>query len=142
MSEPGTCWLNGRRRRSLLGASTLLIAALATPWDAAWSDNFADVHYDARKDQLIVTILYRGTNPDHAFSLNWGQCRALPNGGSREIVAEVLDSHWNDAAERDFRTTQKFSLEALKCRPAKVTLRMAPRFYYTLQIPARTVTAP
>jgi len=111
------------------------------PWSAARGDNFSNVHYDAGHDQLVVTVLYRGTNPDHAFSLQWGQCKEQQDGGMREITAEVIDNQWDDVASRDFKKTTKFSLENLQCRPARVTLRTAPRFYYTLQIPARAIPA-
>jgi hypothetical protein len=110
--------------------------------DAARADNFTNAYYDARKDQLVVTISYRGTNPDHTFSLKWGQCKELPDGSEREIVAEILDDQWQDVASRNFKKTTRFGLEKLRCRPAKLTLRTAPRFYYTLQIPAQTVPAP
>jgi hypothetical protein len=130
-------------RRSLFAWPTLLLVLVnALPRNAAWADNFANVYHDARKDQLVVTILYRGTNPNHTFSLKWGQCKEPRDGGGREIVAEVLDNQAEDVASRDFKKTTKFSLEDLKCRPAKVTLRTAPHFYYTLQIPARTIPAP
>jgi len=33
--------------------------------------------------------------------------------------------------------TTRFSLADLPCRPVKLTLRTAPRFYVTLQIPAQ-----
>jgi hypothetical protein len=116
--------------------------ALGVPWCAALADNFANVTYDARKDQLVVTVSYRGTNPDHAFTLKWGECKEPRGDGVREIAAEVLDSQWQDVASRDFKKTTKFSLQNLTCRPAKATLRMAPRFTYTLQIPARPGAAP
>jgi hypothetical protein len=108
----------------------------------ASADNFANVIYDDRTDQLVVTISYRGTNPDHVFSLQWGPCRSLPAGGGKDIVAEVLDSQWQDAAVKNFQNTTRFDLEKLQCRPAKLTLRTAPRFYYTLQIPARASPPP
>ncbi|MGC2032612.1 MAG: hypothetical protein WA642_21520 [Steroidobacteraceae bacterium] len=132
-----------RVRLSLLTGPTLLFAlAVAMPWDAALADNFAKAYYDAPKDQLVVTISYRGTNPDHIFSLKWGQCKEPPDGSEREIVAEILDDQWQDVASRNFKKTTRFGLEKLRCRPAKLTLRTAPRFYYTLQIPAQTVPAP
>ena len=108
--------------------------AMAT---AVRADTFAGAHYDAREDQIVVTMVYRGTNPNHVFSLKWGQCKEPADGGAREIVAEVLDNQWQDAATQDFRKTTRFSLGNVHCRPAKVTLRTAPRFYYTLQIPAQ-----
>jgi hypothetical protein len=106
------------------------------------ADNFANVYYDPRKDQLVVTMFYRGTNPDHAFSLQWGSCKDGPDGSRREIEANVLDSQWQDAAEHDFRKTTRFSLAGLTCRPATLTLRTAPRFYYTLQIPTSPRSTP
>jgi hypothetical protein len=106
---------------------------------AVRADNFANVYYDARKDQIVVTMVYRGTNPDHTFSLKWGQCKESADGSSREIVAEVLDSQWQDVATQNFKKTTRFSLDDLPCRPAKLTLRTAPRFYYTLKIPARAI---
>jgi hypothetical protein len=150
MERNVTIWPNRRsaylpdlRCRSLLAWPARLFGlAVGTPWGAASADTFANVRYDARHDQLVVTVSYRGTNPDHAFSLKWGQCKEQEDGGAREIVAEVLDSQWDDVASRDFKKTTKFSLENLQCRPAKVTLRTAPRFYYTLQIPPRAVPAP
>jgi hypothetical protein len=110
-------------------------------WNAALADNFAKVHYDARKDQLVVTIFYRGTNPDHTFSLKWGPCIQSTDGNGHAIDAEVLDSQWRDAAQQNFKKTTRFDLDDVQCRPAKLTLRTAPRFYYTVQIPARTVPA-
>lgn len=118
---------------------TLLIGlAAGVLSEGAQADNFASVYYEARKDQLVVTMFYRGTNPDHTFSLKWGQCRELTEGIGREIVAEVLDNQWQDAEQRNFKRTARFSLADLRCRPAKLTLRTAPRFFYALQIPART----
>lgn len=104
------------------------------------ADDFANVYYSARKDQLVVTMAYRGTNPNHVFSLKWGQCQELD--GGREIAAEVLDSQWQDVEQSDFKKTTRFSLADIPCRPAKVTLRSAPRFFYTVQIPARATAKP
>jgi hypothetical protein len=110
--------------------------------DATQADTFANVYYSARKDQLVVTMVYRGTNPDHTFSLKWGQCKDIVEGGGHEIAAEVLDSQWQDVEQSDFKKTTRFSLAGLRCRPAKVTLRSAPRFFYTLQIPERVIQKP
>ena len=130
----------GRRSERALYALLCIAATLLS--QGALADNFASVHYDVRTDQLVVTINYRGTNPDHDFSLKWGQCEELPDGGGREIVAELLDSQWNDPAIQNFKKTTRFNLDALPCRPVKLTLRTAPRFYYTLQIPARNAPPP
>jgi hypothetical protein len=108
----------------------------------AYADDFSQAYYDARKDQLVITMIYRGTNADHTFSLKWGQCQKAPDGNANEIAVEVLDSQWQDDARREFKKTLRFGLTDLQCRPAKVTLRTAPRFIYTLMIPARTVRQP
>ncbi len=115
----------------------LLPLAAAAIGGAARADNFANVYYDASKDQLVVTLFYRGTNPDHRFTLKWGECKASADGTGHEIVAEVLDSQWQDGESDNYKKTTRFSLASLECRPAKLTLRTAPRFYYTLQIPGR-----
>lgn len=128
----------GARRAALRPGAILLCGfAVAMSATAVRADTFAGAYYDARGDQIVVTMIYRGTNPNHLFSLKWGQCKEPADGGAREIVAEVLDNQWQDAAARDFRKTTRFSLGNVHCRPAKLTLRTAPRFYYTLQIPAR-----
>jgi hypothetical protein len=99
------------------------------------AENFGRVAYDSAADQLIVTMLYRGTNPDHDFSLKWGECKSLPD-GSNEVAAEVIDSQARDAARQDFRKTVHLSLDGLSCRPAKLTLRAPPRSFFSLRIPA------
>ena len=106
-------------------------------FDVAQGDTFSGVYYDARSDELVVTMAYRGTNPDHGFSLKWGSCKTSANAGEPEIAAEVLDSQWRDGASQPFKKTIRFSLADLPCRPVKLTLRTAPRFHVTLQIPAQ-----
>jgi hypothetical protein len=101
----------------------------------ARAENFGGAYYDSKDDQLVVTMLYRGTNPDHDFSLDWGECKTLPDGTS-EVVAEVIDSQARDAAQQDFSKTVHLSLDGMSCRPAKLTLRAAPRSYVSMQIPA------
>ena len=103
----------------------------------AYADDFSKVYYDVRRDQLVITMIYNGTNPDHSFSLKWGQCQKAPDGSANEIAVEVLDSQWQDDARREYKKTVHFGLTDLQCRPAKVTLRTPPRFIYTLMIPAR-----
>lgn len=115
----------------------LLFVVAAFACGSVSAENFGRVGYDPAADQLVVTMLYRGTNPDHDFSLKWGVCKTLPD-GSNEVVAEVIDSQARDAARQDFRKTVRLSLDGLPCRPAKLTLRAAPRTYYSLQIPAAT----
>jgi hypothetical protein len=119
------------RRYCGLAAITALCAA-----GTASAENFGSVSYDAKSDQLVVTMLYRGTNADHEFSLQWGECKMLPD-GTTEIVADVLDSQARDAAREDFRKTVRLSLGGMaNCRPATLTLRAAPRSYFSMPIPA------
>jgi hypothetical protein len=55
---------------------------------------------------------------------------------------EVLDGQALDAASKDFKTTTRFDLGELPCRPAKLTLRTAPHFYTSLVIPAARAAHP
>ena len=98
------------------------------------ADDFGRVYYDKKNDQLVVTMLYRGTNPNHNFSLKWGQCEAQQSENLPGVTAEVLDDQYEDTEQQDFKKTTHFSLTNLPCRPAIVTLRSAPRFFYTLTI--------
>ena len=109
---------------------------------SAAADDFSKVYYDASTDELVVTMIYSGTNSDHAFSLHWGPCKEAIDGNTSEVEVEVLDSQWEDPARQDFKKTVRFDLTGLPCRPAKVTLRTAPRFIYSLMIPARPVGHP
>jgi hypothetical protein len=124
-------------RGRLAVVAWLFSLSAAALFDVAHGDTFSGVSYDAGHDELVVTMAYRGTNPDHTFSLKWGPCQTLADAGEPEIVAEVLDSQWQDAARQPFKKTTRFSLADLPCRPVKLTLRTAPRFYVTLRIPAQ-----
>jgi hypothetical protein len=100
------------------------------------ADNFGEIYYDKKSDQLVVTMLFRGTNPNHKFSLKWGECQADQSGNLPGVTVEVLDDQFDDEEQQDFKKTMRFSLAGLPCRrPASVTLRTAPRFFYTLTIP-------
>ena len=121
-------------RHSLLW---LILAAAATFFSLQGkADNFARVRYDRSTDRLIVTMAYGGTNPNHHFSLKWGECQANQSGNLPGVTAEVLDDQYDDVAEQEFTKTVRFKLAGMPCpRPASVTLRTAPRFFYTLTIP-------
>jgi hypothetical protein len=119
-------------------AAALVMACLVAPVGRA--DNFRSVSYDAATDELVMVVAYRGTNPDHEFSVNWGQCIVHDDGG-RVIEGELLDQQFEDEARKEFTTTVRISLASLDCRPAALTIRTAPRFYYSLQIPARAQDA-
>ena len=117
----------------ILGALSLSVVIRA-PF--ARADNFVEAHYDARGDALVVTMRYRGTNPEHKFTVEWGPCKPADNDPRvKQISATVLDDQWNDAANSPFKKTARFSLADVSCRPAEVTLHTAPRFYYLVKIP-------
>jgi hypothetical protein len=113
------------------------IAAILSMFAASalYADTFSSAYYDSKTNELVVTMIYRGTNPDHQFSAQWGECQTLGDDGSHQIAVEVLDSQWSDEEQQTFTKTVRFSLVNMNCRPATVTLRTAPRFEYTLQIP-------
>ena len=125
---------SGRASKPVLAAALTFILFIG-PQDSH-ADNFRKVTYDPVTDELVIVVIYRGTNPDHQFSLKWGPC--IDRGGNQhEIAAELLDQQFQDAARKDYKKTLRMSLAAMDCRPAAVTLRTAPRFYYTLTVPER-----
>jgi hypothetical protein len=112
-------------------AGLCLVAATA-----AYADTFFTAYYDPQGNDIVVTMTYRGSNPDHQFSLQWGTCRpAGSEGTDHQVVAEVLDSQWNDNAQQSYTKTVRFSLANVACRPATVILKTAPHFEYTMRVP-------
>jgi hypothetical protein len=125
----------GARLRKSAQRLWLALAALVSPGSAE-ADNFGRIYYDKQTDKLVVTMVYRGTNAHHNFSLKWGDCQPNQSGGRPGVTVEVLDDQFDDLAQQEYRTVKRFSLAGLPCsRPASVTLRTAPRFFYTLTIP-------
>jgi len=102
------------------------------------ADNFSKAYYDSPTDQLVVSMSYDGTNSQHTFTLQWGQCQDVNGSNQHEVAVRVLDSQWQDAALRPYSKTVRFSLADIPCRPAKVTLSTAPRFTYTVLIPKQS----
>lgn len=102
---------------------------------AAQAATFSAVHFDAGRNELIVTMTYDGSNPNHEFSVQWGTCRKLGEDGNHQIVATLLDNQWDDVAQQTFTTTVHVSLAEVNCHPALVTLRTAPKYEYNVQIP-------
>jgi hypothetical protein len=113
------------------------LAALLLPF-GSHADSFSNAYYDAGADQLVVSMTYGGTNPNHTFNLQWGQCQSVNGSDRHEVAGQVLDSQWQDQALHPYQKTVRFSLADIPCRPAKVTLRTAPRFIYTVLIPKRS----
>lgn len=91
--------------------------------------------YDAEKDQLVMTIAYRGTNADHKFSVQWTECRRLDDERS-QILGVLLDSQANDLARENFTKSFKVDLRDFSCRPARVTIRTSAGFFSSVDVPA------
>ena len=109
-------------------SATLISSAVAlmTASVPVMADAFGPVQYDPNNDQLIVTVLYDGTNPNHHFSIRWGPCRKvvdqLHEPAHRIIEVDVLDDQGNDAATTSYTEIVKIPLAGMSCRPATVTL--------------------
>ena len=118
--------------RSLLAITVMMVTAVQ-------ADTFGPVRYDAKKNQIIVTMIYDGTNPNHHFSIRWGRCHKLQDqlqGPPRKIInVGILDDQGNDAARKRYTKIVLVSLAGLSCRPATVTLWTPPNQYTRLDIP-------
>jgi hypothetical protein len=120
----------------LLPASLAAAALCLSGTSVVRAATFSSAYYDPQTNEVVVTLVYGGTNPDHQFSVQWGECHPLGNAGNgHQLVGEVLDSQWNDVAKQTYTKTVRFSLGSMTCRPATLTLRTAPRYETTLQIP-------
>lgn len=112
---------------------------MATHAAVVMADTFGPVHYDPKSDQIIVTVIYDGTNPNHHFSIQWGRCRKLHDqlhGPARKIInVGILDEQGNDAAKKRYTKIVTVPLSGLSCRPATVTLWTPPNQYTSIAIP-------
>ena len=124
------------RRLLALCAFTPLGCALPMSHPAN-ADNFGPSYYDRASDELVVTILYGGTNPNHKFTLKWGACELDDSGRRMPLVnADVIDDQFNDAEKQQYQIVTRFSLADLPCpRPATVTVSTAPGFSFEMVIP-------
>lgn len=91
--------------------------------------------YDAGKDQLVLTVVYRGTNPDHQFKVQWDACTKLDD-ERMQILGLLVDSQPNDLARQDFSKPMRIDLRDFSCRPAKVTIRTSAGFFTSVDVPA------
>ena len=60
-----------------MNSSCLAIFSAALTFLLAWPAHAADIveaRHDPASDQIVAEVAYRGTNPDHDFSVQWGQC--------------------------------------------------------------------
>ena len=117
----------------------MILALTLTATSVAKADTFGPVHYDPNTNQILVTIHYRGTNPHHHFSIQWGRCRKLHENlhgpAPRVIALSILDEQGNDAAKRPYTKLVKVSLAGMPCRPATVNLFTPPGQYRSINIP-------
>lgn len=122
---------------AVLSMAVALILATAT--GNALADGFGAVRYDPARDQLVIVMVYRGTTPDHHFSIQWGPCQRLDQPGepAHQIALNVLDDQGNDAAKANYTKTVKVPLANLACRPAKVSVWTPPRHFRSLDIPVQ-----
>jgi hypothetical protein len=124
------------RRLLLLCAFASLdcVLAMSRPANA---DNFGASYYDHATNELVVTMLYGGTRPNHKFTLKWGACQLDDSGRRMPLVnADILDDRFNDTEQQQYTTVMRFSLADLPCpRPANITVSTAPGFSFELVIP-------
>jgi hypothetical protein len=92
--------------------------------------------YDARTDEILAVIAYRGTSPDHDFGLRWGTCR------EDGVTARLVDEQGDDEARMGFKVTRRLDLGQLPCRPAIVTLRLGRGSHRSVQVPPRAGALP
>lgn len=60
-------WRSSSPRRSLYRPFALLLGVVSSILAlSAHADDFSKVYYDASTDELVVTMIYGGTNPDQA----------------------------------------------------------------------------
>lgn len=91
--------------------------------------------YDGGKDQLVLTIAYRGTHPDHEFKVQWAACTKL-NAERMQILGLLVDNQPNDLARQEFTRPMRIDLRDFSCRPAKVTIRTSAGFFTSVDVPA------
>ncbi len=122
--------------RLLLLCASVSLACLSTLIGPASADSFGSSYYDRATDQLVVTMRYEGTNPNHKFTLQWGQCESADSDSMPRVDVAVLDDQFRDAAQQEYQLVERFSLDRMPCsRPVTVTLRTAPRMYLPIVIP-------
>jgi hypothetical protein len=109
----------------LAAAAVLALAAL--PSGAA---DIVGARYDANADEIVVDIVYRGTQPGHRFAVEWGPCT------DSGVAARLVDRQGDDPAREEFRVRERIALGGLPCRPAEVTLRLGKVSHARVQVPA------
>ena len=90
--------------------------------------------YDPGKDQLVMTIAYRGTNADHQFNVQWDKCSRLDD-ERMQILGLLVDSQPNDRAQQEFTKPLRIDLRDFSCRPSKVTIKTSAGFFTSVDVP-------
>jgi hypothetical protein len=128
--------IQGVRRILVIRALAPLGCVLAMSRPAS-ADNFGPSYYDRATNELVVTMLYGGTSPNHKFTLKWGDCQFDDSGRRMPLVnADILDDRFNDTEQQQYSIVARFSLADMPCpRPAAVTVSTAPGFSFELMIP-------
>jgi hypothetical protein len=124
-------------RRLLVLCAFAPLGCLLAMSRPASADNFGPSYYDRATNELVVTMLYGGTNPNHKFTLKWGACQFDDSGRRMPLVnADILDDQFNDTEQHQYTIVTRFSLADMPCpRPASVTVSTAPGFSFELVIP-------
>ncbi|MGH8228091.1 MAG: hypothetical protein ACREU3_09350 [Steroidobacteraceae bacterium] len=127
------------RRKWTSGTLITFAVAMVIATAVVMAEDFGAVHYDPKGDQLIVTVMYDGTNPNHHFSIQWGRCHKIHDqlhGPARKIIdVDILDDQGNDAAMKSYTEIVRVPLAGLSCRPATVTLWAPPNSSTSIDIP-------
>jgi hypothetical protein len=102
----------------------------------ASADSFGSTYYDRATNELVVTMVYTGTNPNHKFILQWGPCESADSHSKPTVDAVILDDQFEDAARQDYQTVARFSLADMPCpRPVTVNMYTAPRIFLPIVLP-------
>ena len=135
----GTHMRASARQRNWISLPVITLALTITILTVARADTFGPVNYNSKANQILVTIHYWGTNPNHHFSIEWGRCRKLHGQihgpAPRVINLGILDEQGNDAAKRRYTKLIKVPLAGMPCRPATVNLWTPPNQYRSINIP-------
>jgi hypothetical protein len=106
---------------------------------AVLAEDFGPASYDKKSDELVVTVYYEGTNPNHHFSIQWGPCRELIeqlHEPPRKIIeVDLVDDQGNDEAVKSYTQTVRIPLTGVTCRPSTVTLWIQPNSTTGIDIP-------
>ncbi len=116
-------------------ASSLCALMLSLAPLAARATNLLDLVYDKETNELVATIAYGGSNPDHKFRLVWGPCQSIPGPVPNAAGADVIDEQGMDPVTQEYIVKTRFGLGGFPCRPVLITLRIGRRINRTVLVP-------